>query len=76
VVVPVNLANAKDVEIIVQNIQLFVKRQVPVRFGLVPTLGSRSSIEQAKLAYYLHDTYGLTALLAYFEDVSCLMVAI
>jgi UDP-glucose:glycoprotein glucosyltransferase len=66
-IIPVNLADPKDLQLIVDSLQSFVKRTVPVRFGLVPTLLSAESEVQAKIAYHLLETYGLSAAFAYFE---------
>ena len=68
-VIPVDLANPFDVELVVAQVQRFVKKLIPVRFGLVPTLHSAASKEQARVANYLHDTYGLVTLLSYLEKV-------
>lgn len=69
VVIPVDLANPFDVELVVAQVQRFVKKMIPVRFGLVPTLQSAASKEQARLVNYLHDTYGLLTLVTYLEKV-------
>ncbi|KAL1967613.1 hypothetical protein VTN77DRAFT_3128 [Rasamsonia byssochlamydoides] len=68
VVVPIDLAREDDVRLLVNYIQVFIKRGVPVRFGLVPIVHSRDSISQAKIAHHLHDTYGLATLVKYFEE--------
>lgn len=68
-VLPVDFANYKDVETIVENLQSFVKRKVPIRFGLVPKTSSTASAEQAKAVYYLLDTYGLGVALEYLQKV-------
>lgn len=69
-VVPVDLANKEDVGFIVQYLYVFVKRMIPVRFGLVPILHTEESKAQAKIAYHLQKTYGLASLLKYLEQVS------
>lgn len=68
-VLPVDFANYKDVETIVENLQSFVKRKVPIRFGLVPKTSSTASAEQAKAVYHLLDTYGLGVALEYLQKV-------
>lgn len=40
-----------------------------MRFGLVPIVHSDDSTSQAKVAHHLHETYGLSTLLKYFEEV-------
>ena len=69
VIFPVDLSDVDDVKMIVENLQNFVKRTVPVRFGIVPLLDS-SSNGQVKVFYYIHDTYGLSALMEYLEAIS------
>ena len=66
-IVPVDLADSKDLQLIVESLQSFVKRTVPVRFGLVPKLSSTESAIQAKLSYHLLNSYGLGAVFAYFQ---------
>lgn len=68
-VIPVNLADPRDVELVVLNIQTFVNRKIPIRFGVVPTIPDHSSIEQWKVARYLYDNYGLAAFLSYLSEV-------
>ena len=70
VVVPADLSNTEDVLLVAKQIQMFIKRLVPVRFGLVPTASSPESIDQLKIAHYLQETYGLASLLQYLEEVS------
>ncbi|KAL9000818.1 MAG: hypothetical protein Q9169_000572, partial [Polycauliona sp. 2 TL-2023] len=66
-VIPLDLADMKDVQLLVESIQTFVKRKVPIRFGIVPTLTTAASQDQARLVYHLLDTYGLGAVLTYLE---------
>lgn len=69
-VIPLDLTDLKDVQLLVESIQTFVKRKVPIRFGIVPTLATAASQDQARLVYHLLDTYGLGAVVAYLEAVS------
>lgn len=69
-VMPVDFTKSEDVEIVLENLQLFVKRSVPIRFGLVPRSDSPEASKQAKIAYHLVESYGLAALLVYFQEVS------
>ncbi|KAI5244537.1 UDP-glucose,glycoprotein glucosyltransferase [Aureobasidium subglaciale] len=69
-ILPVDFANYKDVEMVVESLQSFVKRKVPIRFGLVPRTTSAVSSEQAKTVYYLLDTYGLGVALEYLQKLS------
>ncbi|QKX56539.1 uncharacterized protein TRUGW13939_03644 [Talaromyces rugulosus] len=70
VIVPVDLANEEDVGFIVQYLYTFVKRLIPVRFGLVPILHTEESKAQAKIAHHLQQTYGLASLLKYLEETA------
>ena len=65
VVVPLDLANAKDLAILVNTLQVLVKRMIPIRIGFVPLVSSAETEKQAKIAFYLQEHYGLSALLAY-----------
>lgn len=55
---------------------MFVKRKIPIRFGIVPLAASVAAIDQAKVAYHLLDTYGLSAVFTYLENVSCLLTLV
>lgn len=66
-IVPVDLADEDDISFVVQYLYTFVKRMIPVRFGLVPVLQTEQSKKQAKIAYYLQQSYGLASLLSYLE---------
>ncbi|KAG9525567.1 hypothetical protein KCV07_g1087, partial [Aureobasidium melanogenum] len=69
-ILPINFADYKDVEMVVETLQNFVKRKVPIRFGLVPKTSSVGSSEQAKAVYHLLDTYGLGVALEYLQKLS------
>ena len=69
---PLDLTDVKDVELLVESLQTFVKRKIPIRFGIVPMTTSAAAIDQAKVVYYLLDSYGLSAVFAYLEVVCCL----
>lgn len=69
-ILPLDFSDVKDVELLVESLQTFVKRKIPIRFGIVPLATSEAAINQAKVAYHLLDTYGLSAVLAYLEAVS------
>lgn len=66
-IIPVDFADHKDVQLIVEALKSFVKRTVPVRFGLVPRFQSPESAVQAKVAYHLLESYGLGTLFTYLE---------
>ncbi|MCJ1307738.1 hypothetical protein MMC25_001386 [Agyrium rufum] len=65
VVVPLDLMDLKDIQLLVENMQTFVTRMVPIRFGIVPIVKSPASVEQAKMIYHLQETYGLKAVMSY-----------
>lgn len=69
-VIPIDLTNEDDVYMVVQHIQTFIKRLIPVRFGLVPLVHSEPAKSQAKIARYLQMTHGLAAMMKYFQRVS------
>ncbi|KAL4926812.1 putative UDP-glucose:glycoprotein glucosyltransferase [Aspergillus undulatus] len=69
IVFPVDLSNIEDVDLVTTSIQVFVKRKIPVRFGIVPLASSTESTSQAKVAYYLQETFGLSSLMAYLTEV-------
>ncbi|KAJ5684266.1 uncharacterized protein N7477_000611 [Penicillium maclennaniae] len=68
VIVPVDLSEPEDMLLVVKQVQTFIKRSIPVRFGLVPTATSPDSIAQLKVAHYLQETYGLSGLMHYLEE--------
>jgi UDP-glucose:glycoprotein glucosyltransferase len=70
VVVPVDLSDPEDMLLVVKQVQTFIKRSIPVRFGLVPTASSSESTAQLKVAHYIQETYGLSGLMQYLEEVS------
>ncbi|KAL9019467.1 MAG: hypothetical protein Q9185_003258 [Variospora sp. 1 TL-2023] len=67
-VIPLDVTDMKDVQLLVESLQTFVKRRVPIRFGIVPTLATPASQDQAKVIYHLLDTYGIGAALTYLES--------
>lgn len=69
VIVPVDLSKSEDILLILQQLYTFIKRGIPVRFGLVPTAESPESIAQLKVAHYLQDAFGLSAFIQYLEEV-------
>ena len=67
VVLPVDLSDVQDMEIVVEQMLAFVKRIIPVRFGLVPMTHTVPAAEQASIVYHLHETHGLGAVISYLE---------
>ena len=70
VVIPIAVTDPKDTEILVESLQAFVKRKVPIQFGIVPLVRTRDDRDQAAILYHLLDTYGLSAVLSYLAEVS------
>lgn len=70
IVVPVDLTDREDIQLVVQTLQTFVLRRIPVRFGFVPTAFSTDSFQQVKVVHYLQDTFGLSGVLQYLDEVS------
>ncbi|KAI9843554.1 MAG: hypothetical protein M1837_006230 [Sclerophora amabilis] len=67
-IVPVDFGSLESLTMIVQQLQTFVKRPVPLRIGLVPLLRTTASIEQSKIVYHLFEAYGISAALNYLEN--------
>ena len=70
VIFPIDFTDRHDVAEVVDTLQAFVKRLVPVRFGLVPIVRGDGTSEQSKVVYYLIRNYGLAAMLKYLSKVS------
>ncbi|KAI8959527.1 glycosyltransferase family 24 protein [Daldinia sp. FL1419] len=69
-IVPVDLTKPEDLSLVVEQLQTFIKRLLPIRFGLVPLTPTKSAEERAKIAYYLLENYGLSSLMSYLEACS------
>ncbi len=68
-VVPIDMGNIKDIELVCTSLQSLVRRSVPIRMALIPTGTTETADFYAKVAYHVLDTYGLTALMNFFSDV-------
>jgi UDP-glucose:glycoprotein glucosyltransferase len=66
-IVPVDFSNLEDLQLITEQLLNFMKRLVPIRFGLVPLTPTKESVEQAKVLYHLLENYGLGAVATYLE---------
>ncbi|KJR80062.1 UDP-glucose:glycoprotein glucosyltransferase [Sporothrix schenckii 1099-18] len=64
----VDFSNLEDVRLVVAQILEFVRRRLPIRFGLVPLVSTPASVKQAKVVYHMLETYGLGALSAYLTQ--------
>ena len=70
IILPLDLREPKDTELLVENLQNFVKRKVPIRFGVVPIAKTTGAVKQVKVVYYLVETYGLKTAIEYLQSVS------
>ncbi|KAK7747781.1 killer toxin resistant protein [Diatrype stigma] len=68
VIIPVDFSNLDDLSMITEQIQAFIKRQLPIRFGLVPIATTKAAEDQAKVVYHLLENYGLGSLMSYLES--------
>ncbi|CAK7268420.1 killer toxin resistant protein [Sporothrix epigloea] len=64
----VDFAKNEDVLLIVEQLLEFVRRRLPIRFGLVPLVASPASAAQAKIVYHLLEAYGLGAVSTYLTQ--------
>lgn len=69
VIVPIDFSNYDHCLMLIENIQVVIKRGTPVRFGLAPLTTTPAAISQAEVFYHLYDTYGLSAALDYIQRV-------
>jgi len=68
-IVPVDFSSANDVSSVVDTILSLVHRGIPLRWGLVPQTLTNGASEQAKVVYYLQQTYGLSTVIEYLQAV-------
>ncbi|EMR65319.1 putative udp-glucose:glycoprotein glucosyltransferase protein [Eutypa lata UCREL1] len=68
VIIPVDFSNPDDLSLVIEQIQAFIKRQLPIRFGLVPITTTKAAEDQAKIVYHLLENYGLGSLISYLES--------
>ncbi|KAK5108501.1 hypothetical protein LTR62_008241 [Meristemomyces frigidus] len=66
-ILTIDFSNYADVLTVLDSLQNFVKRKLPIRFGLVPSIISPASVEQARILYYLLDRHGLATALDYLR---------
>lgn len=69
VVLPVDLSNLEDIELVVEQIQSLIKRRLPLRFGIVPLTRNPLATEHAKVIYHLLDAYGLSTAMEYLQSM-------
>ncbi|KAH7376602.1 UDP-glucose:glycoprotein glucosyltransferase [Plectosphaerella cucumerina] len=65
-VVPVDMTLPADISV-VANLYQFVKRALPIRFGLVPITPTAEKAKQAKVVYHLFENYGVEAATTYLQ---------
>ncbi|PLB40912.1 putative UDP-glucose:glycoprotein glucosyltransferase [Aspergillus candidus] len=70
IVIPVDLSSMEGVQVVINNIKIFVQNNIPVRFGLVPVASSPGSSAQLKVAHYLQETFGLASLMQFLEETA------
>ncbi|RMZ83351.1 hypothetical protein DV737_g1697, partial [Chaetothyriales sp. CBS 132003] len=68
-IVPFDIENIKDIELVARNLQSLIKGQVPIRIGLIPSGSTQTAETYARLSHYLVDTYGLSSLIAFYDDL-------
>lgn len=69
VVIPADLSRREDVAFI-SKITLILRRGIPIRFGLVPLKLTSEASAQAKVLYYLAESYGAESVMAYVQSLS------
>lgn len=69
VIVPVDLNNINELDLVVNTLQTLIKRSFPIRIGLVPVSHGEESTIATKLAYHIFDTYGLGVLMNFYQDI-------
>ncbi|KAL9083011.1 MAG: hypothetical protein Q9159_006030 [Coniocarpon cinnabarinum] len=67
VIVPVDFEDPEDIANVVDSLQSFVKRTVPIRFGIVPLTARDAGSSHARVLYHLNDAYGLSAVMKYLQ---------
>ncbi|KAF2848212.1 glycosyltransferase family 24 protein [Plenodomus tracheiphilus IPT5] len=66
-IVPVDFTSDGEVSIILDTILSLIKRGIPLRWGFVPQTMTPGALDQAKVIYYLKDSYGLSAVIKYLS---------
>ncbi|RKF62292.1 UDP-glucose:glycoprotein glucosyltransferase [Erysiphe neolycopersici] len=69
-IIPVDLTDHLDLELILVNALNIVNRRIPIRIGLIPIINNSDTTNQAKVLYHLVDTYGLQTAIAYLRSLS------
>ncbi|KAI0475174.1 UDP-glucose:glycoprotein glucosyltransferase [Xylariaceae sp. FL0804] len=66
-IIPVDFTSLEDLTLVARQLQSFIKRQLPVQFGLVPVTPNEEATSRAKAVYHILENYGLASLMAYLE---------
>ncbi|QDS71787.1 hypothetical protein FKW77_009373 [Venturia effusa] len=66
-IIPIDFSDPTSVHRATETVQDFVKRKIPIRFGLVPITTTEGAAKQAQVVYHILDSYGLGALMQYLE---------
>ncbi|RMZ81428.1 hypothetical protein DV738_g2314, partial [Chaetothyriales sp. CBS 135597] len=69
-IIPFDVTNPKDLELVVKHLQNLVNGKVPIRIGLIPTGSSPTAETYARLSYYLLDRYGVGTLTAFYQELA------
>ena len=69
VIIPIDFHNIKDLDLIVNTLQTLVKRQFPIRLGLVPITSTSEAKNAARIAYNINNNYGIDDLMYYFQKI-------
>lgn len=69
-VVPIDVTDIRDIELVTTALQNLVKRSVPIRIALVPTGIGALADTYSKLSYHILDTYGLGTLMSFFTEIT------
>jgi len=70
IVLPLDITKRDDLVTVVDTLQNLIKRQIAARFGIVPIALTPLAVEHTKVVYYLSNTYGLSAVIAYLEGLT------
>lgn len=69
VIVPVDLNNIRDIDLIVNTLQMMVRRSYPIRIGILPVGTGQASQDVAKISYHILNTYGLPLLSKFYQSI-------
>jgi UDP-glucose:glycoprotein glucosyltransferase len=73
VVLAVDVTDPTAINVLAEEINLFVARGIPLRFGLLPIHSkdaTQDSLDAIKMCYYLFDEHGVDTLFAFYTDLN------